>query len=76
MGYVALAIRIVEQLGFVKDVTWRLSIPALARMQQDQMRTVRAITEGITLQTMAAAVSLVGFSLVAPWIIPVAFGSR
>lgn len=76
MGYVALAIRIVEQLGFVKDVAWRLSIPALARMQQDLMRTVRAITEGITLQTMAAGVSLVGFSLVAPWIIPVVFGSR
>jgi O-antigen/teichoic acid export membrane protein len=76
VGYVALAIRIVEQLGFVKFVTWRLSIPALARMQEDLRRMVRAITEGITLQTMAAGVPLVAFSLAAPWIIPVVFGSR
>jgi PST family polysaccharide transporter len=76
VGYVALTIRMVEQLGFVKDITWRLSVPALARVQEDLSRTVRAITEGMTLQTMAAGAPLVGFSLLAPWIIPVLFGSR
>ena len=76
VGYVALAIRMVEQLGVLRDVAWRLSIPALAQVQGNLTRMVKAISEGASLQTMAAGVPWVGFGLVAPWIIPALFGSR
>jgi O-antigen/teichoic acid export membrane protein len=76
VGYVTLTIRIVEQLSFVKEFAWRLSIPALARVQESLSRMGKAVTEGMSLQLMAVGVPLVGFGLVAPWVIPNLFGSR
>ncbi len=76
VGYIALAIRMVEQLSFLRYVTWRLSIPALAQVQGNLARMVKAISEGASLQTMASGFPLVAFGLVAPWIIPATFGSR
>jgi len=76
VGYVALTIRIVEQLSFVKEVSWRLSIAALARVQDDRTRLVRAVTEGMSLQAMAVGPLLLAFGSIAPWIVPLMFGSR
>jgi len=76
VGYVALVIRLVEQLGFVKAVTWRLSIAALARVQTDRARLVSAINEGMRLQVLALGGFLVAFSLVAPMILPPLLGSN
>ena len=76
VGYVALAIRMVEQLSVLREITWRLSIPALARVQGNLTRMVKAISEGSSLQTMASGIPLVAFGLVAPWVVPALFGSR
>jgi O-antigen/teichoic acid export membrane protein len=76
VGYVALAIRLVEQLSFAKEIGWRLSIAVLARVQENKARLVRAVNEGMTLQVMTLGPFLVGFGLVAPWIIPLLLGSR
>lgn len=75
VGYVTLAIRLVEQLSFVKQATWRLSIAAFARMQGERSRLVNALTEGMSLQVMALGPILAGFGLVAPWLLPYLFGS-
>lgn len=76
VGFVALAIRIVEVLSFVKNATWRLSIAALARLQGDPIRLAKAITEGMNLQILALGPLLVGVSWVSPAIIPLLFGSH
>ena len=74
VGYVALAIRIVEQLGFVRTATARISIAALARLQGERERIERAVTEGMTLQILSVGPLFIAFGLVAPWAIPRAFG--
>ncbi|MBD1933252.1 MULTISPECIES: oligosaccharide flippase family protein [Cyanophyceae] len=76
VGYVALAIRIIEILGFVKAATWRISIATLSRLQGDKERLVRAVTEGMGLQILAVGPLLVGVSWVSPWLIPLVFGDR
>ncbi len=76
VGTVALAIRLVEYLSFVKTATWRLSIAALARLQDDRQRLRRAVSEGIRLQAIALGPLLVGFGWIAPWAIPRLFGAE
>lgn len=76
VGYVALTIRLIEQLGFSKAAVWRLSIPALARVQVDRNRLTKAVSEGMSLQIMVLGPVLAGFGLVAPWLLPALFGPR
>lgn len=76
VGTVALTIRLVEYLSFVKTATWRLSIAALARLQNDVERLRSAISEGIRLQAIALGPLLVAFGWIAPWAVPRLFGSE
>jgi len=76
VGYVALAIRLVEQLGFVKTATSRISIAALARLQGDPARLARAMSEGMTLQLLAVGPLFIGFALFAPFLVPIVFGPK
>jgi PST family polysaccharide transporter len=74
VGYVSLAVRLVEALSFVRTATWRLSISVLAKVQDDRPRLLQVVREGMSLQIMALAPLLLGFGLVAPWVIPRVFG--
>ena len=76
VGYVALAIRIVEALSFVKGATWRISIAALSKVQQDFTRLRRALEEAMGLQMLALGPLLAGFALLAPWLLPRLFGDQ
>lgn len=76
VGYVALAIRLVEVLSFAKSVGYRLSISALARFQQDRDRLASALTEGMQLQVLSLGFPLLAFGLLGPWIVPLSFGHR
>jgi PST family polysaccharide transporter len=76
VGYVALAIRMIEILSFVKLATWRISIATLARLQGDRTRLLKAITEGMGLQILALGPLLVIVSWVGPWLLPLVFGPR
>jgi O-antigen/teichoic acid export membrane protein len=76
VGYVALAIRLVEVLGFVKTATWRIALSALAKFQGDRGRLTRAIDEGMGLQMLALGPLLVAFAWVAPWLLPQLFGPK
>jgi PST family polysaccharide transporter len=75
-AYVDLATRFVKGLSFVKEAMWRLSIAALARIQNDKPRLVRAVTEGIKLQLLAQGPLLVGFGWVAIWMLPFISGAE
>ncbi|AFY66517.1 oligosaccharide flippase family protein [Geitlerinema sp. PCC 7407] len=74
VGYIALAIRMVEVLGFVKGVTWRISIAALARLQDDTERLRKAVNEGMGLQILAIGPLLVVLAIALPYLLPVMFG--
>jgi O-antigen/teichoic acid export membrane protein len=76
VGYVSLAVRIVEILSFAKSISWRLAIATLAKVQDDKPRLVKAITEGMNLQLLALGPLVVGFGWVAPWLLPLVFGPR
>ncbi len=76
VGYVALAIRLVEVLSFVKTATWRIAIATLARLQGDRVRLLKAVTEGMGYQILALGPLLVGLAWVGPWLLPLLFGPR
>ncbi|MFN4073902.1 MAG: oligosaccharide flippase family protein [Thermus sp.] len=75
VGYISLTIRLVETLSFMKAVTWRLSIPAFAKIQGDRRKLGWAITEASEIQVLVVGLPLLGFSLLSPWVIPGLFGS-
>jgi PST family polysaccharide transporter len=74
VGVVALAIRLVENLSFVKQATFRLSISALARVQTSADRLRAATSEGMALQMLAFGPLLLVFALTGNWIVPRVFG--
>jgi O-antigen/teichoic acid export membrane protein len=76
VAYVALAIRLVDVLSFVRAATWRIAIAALAQFQSDKRRLVNAVTEGMGLQILALGPLLVTFAIVSPWLIPLLFGEK
>lgn len=76
VGYVALASRMVELLGFVKTATYRLSIAALARLQGDRVRLTKAISDGMGLQVLALGPFLAIVSWLGIWFLPLLFGPK
>lgn len=74
VGYIALATRLVEVLGFAKNATYRISISALSKVQDDRDRLRRAVTEGMGLQVLALGPLLVGASWLGPILLPKLFG--
>jgi PST family polysaccharide transporter len=76
VGYVNMAIRLVEMLGFVKTVAWRIAIAALGRVQGDRAKLVEAINEGMRLQVLSLGPFLLGFALLGYWIIPLVMNPK
>jgi PST family polysaccharide transporter len=76
VGYVALAIRVVETLSFVWTATWRISIVALARLERNRARLLEAANEGMGLQVLASGPIMAVVGWAAPWIFPVLLGAR
>jgi PST family polysaccharide transporter len=74
VGQVALAIRMLDVLSFVKAATYRISISALAQMQSDVGRLRRAVSEGMELQILAMGPVLVLASWIGPMLFPPIFG--
>lgn len=76
VGYVSLSVQFVEMLAFVKNATYRLSFAALAKIQEDHRRLRAALEEAMVLQVLAVAPPLIAFALIAPWLLPLLYGSR
>jgi O-antigen/teichoic acid export membrane protein len=75
VGYVALALRLVDTLGFAGRATWRLSLVAMTRVREQRDRLQRGIQEGMLLQLLGSAAPIVALAMLAKWIVPLAFGS-
>jgi PST family polysaccharide transporter len=74
VGVVSLTLQLVAQLSFVAVSAWRLSTAALARVQSDPARLLRAIEEGMRLQVPAVAPFLLLFAWLGPWLVPTLLG--
>lgn len=76
VGFVALAIRISEQLAFARQVTFRISIAMFAKVASQADRFRRAMTQAAEVQLLAVGVPTAGFALLAGALVPIVFGSR
>ena len=74
VGYVAVGVRIAALLSFAKSATWRLAMPAFARLNRDAARLCNGISEGMRFQAVAVGLPLASFALLAPFLIPLGFG--
>lgn len=74
VGYVALAIRLADNLSFVKVTAWRLSTVAFAKLQGDFPRLKRALEEAMGLQVCILGPLMAGFASVAPWALHLLLG--
>ncbi len=75
VGHVAVASRIVEQLGAAKQATMRLAVAAFARLGDDRARLRAAHAEGVLVQVVGSVPLYASAAFLAPWFIPFAFGS-
>jgi O-antigen/teichoic acid export membrane protein len=76
VGHVALTIRLVEVLSFIKSATWRLSIAALSTIQKDIPRLKQAVEEAMALQVIAVGFFLAFFAVASPFVVPFILGDR
>jgi O-antigen/teichoic acid export membrane protein len=76
VAYVALTVRLVEALSFLRGVGWRLALATLGKLQHDRARMLRAANDAMQMQVFALGVVLAGFGLIAPWVVPRLFGAQ
>jgi O-antigen/teichoic acid export membrane protein len=74
VGYVSLALRIGQQLGFLQAVIQRISIAVLGKIATDRERFRRVLTQASELQVLCVGVPIAGFSLFSATLIPLIFG--
>jgi PST family polysaccharide transporter len=74
VGVVALALRLVDALAFVKTAAWRLAIASMAKLAHDPAALRRAIGHGTAVQVVALSAAFLGFELVAPFLVGTLFG--
>lgn len=76
VGFVALTIRLTDQLGFIRSAAWQLSIPTLAKLQANYQLLKKTLEEAMSLQVLLIGPFLIGFALLGPWLFPLLFGER
>jgi PST family polysaccharide transporter len=76
VGVVSLTFQLVVQLSFVAVSAWRLATAALARVQADRGRLLRAVEEGMRLQVPAVAPFLLLFAWLSPRLVPLLLGAE
>jgi PST family polysaccharide transporter len=76
VGLVGMAIGLLEMLSTIKTIVWRLSVAVLGKVQDDTAKLLKAVTEGMELQTLAVGAILLGFGWTGSYIVPMLFGAR
>lgn len=76
VAVVALAVRLVDAASFVKAATWRLALPAFARLQHDTARLGVAVRDGMRLQLLAVGPALLALVLIGQPLVPLVFGEQ
>ncbi len=76
VAFVALAIRLVEMLSFVRYIAWRLAIAALAKFKENRTRLRSSVEEGMHLLALSVGLPMAGFSLLGPIVLRIVFGEK
>ncbi len=76
VAYVTLASRLADTLTFVTRASFRLSVAAFGRVQQQLERLQRGLEEAMVLQVLVCGPLLGGFAIIAAWLVPAVFGNR
>lgn len=74
VAFVALAIRLVEMLSFVRFITWRLAMAALAKFKDNKARLLHSVEEGMHLLALTVGLPMAAFSLLGPIVLSIVFG--
>ncbi len=76
VAFVALAMRAVEALSFVRTAIGRVAIAALARLREDPERCQRMMQKGARLQLFALGPAFLLLSVLGPPLLPKLLGAR
>jgi O-antigen/teichoic acid export membrane protein len=76
VAFVALAIRIAESLGSVRQAAGRVAIASFARLQHDRVLLLRTLEKSLYLQVMILGSLLCTFGLVGPIALRFVIGTR
>lgn len=76
VGYVALASRLVQTVGFVGRTAYRIALVVLAQISDDVPRLSRAFREALGLQALGVGIPSAALCVAGPWLVPVAFGDQ
>jgi PST family polysaccharide transporter len=75
LGYYVLARKVLEILNeLLLNPLLKIALPAFSQLQSDPLRTQQALALGTQLAVLVGFPSFVGIALVAPQLIPLAFG--
>jgi len=76
VGFVNMAMRLVDVLCFTRPIVWRVAMAAFARVQSVPDKLGRAIEDGMELQALALGPPLVAFAVFGKTAMVIAFGAR
>jgi O-antigen/teichoic acid export membrane protein len=76
VAYVALAIRIAEALGTLRQAAGRMAIAALARLQNRRDEFRKTLEQALFLQVVTLGPLLCAFTLLGPYVVPHVLGAR
>ena len=76
VAFVALAIRIAEALGAIRQAAGRVAIASLSRLQHDSDALMRTLEESLRLQIILLGPLLCTFTFVGPFVVNHLVGSR
>ena len=76
VGVVGLTLNVLDQIGFIKQIVFRISISVLGSLKEDGERLRRAAGEGAEIQVLAVGACFVAFSWSAGLIFSPLFGAQ
>ena len=75
-GFVGMAEQFVFRVSIVKNLSEKMSVAALAKVQERRERVRELLGEGMRLHVLTVGLPLLAFSLVGPWLIPLMMGDK
>jgi O-antigen/teichoic acid export membrane protein len=76
VGIIRVCQNVLGQLSFFNSVVWRISIPALGKIQSGAQKVVKAVGEGAILQVFLVGLPLFGFMALSYWLVPLFYGVK
>lgn len=76
VGIIRVTQNIVGQLSLLRSIAWRISIPALGRIQNEAQKVIRVVIEGSLYQSFLVVLPLFGFMTIGYWLVPLLYGGK